>query len=595
MEGNFDTIKPSEKLRWLGFFFDRKLSFHHHVSLMAERAKAAMNGLSILGNSVRGASIASLRTIYIAGVRTILTYGCQLWYRGKQQKQLIKKLEVVQNIALRRICGAFKTTNISALQNLAAIPPIEIYIIKELHAYSLRLNKLPSSSAIISRLPSEWRDKLKPYNNPPLKYRGNTNLLSIANKGYPKGESYAPSAIPPWTRTLQNLGVKVQIDTFPKQKTEQCQFITKLQSQLLDIHHNPGNIIIYTDGSSTKTKSGGAFIAYRGETVIHTHHIGLGSNATSHDGEISALAAAATWADSYFNSAFSPIDGKLYICSDSKSGLSIITGNNPKNSRTFYTITHKHITNIIETETPIHLIWTPGHAGIPGNERADKEAAKARESPSIIQATTAYMKNKIQTSMLNRWTKHHKSQPLSSGWGRASARPSLKLNKSLKSSPFGREVATRTIQVITGHCFCGEYYQRMNLPEIKRCLKCGSIQTRSHIIQHCNQYKKYRNILSSASADYDFKTLGRTESGIYCLMRYLKKTGAFTKTGHPYKGPPLPSAPDPAPNSNLIRIGNIVPTEPPIPQDRPPPITTQRPKRRNALAGLLNDSNSESN
>ena len=41
--------------RWLGLYLDRRLSFKHHAAQMAARAQKVIQGLQILGNTVRGA------------------------------------------------------------------------------------------------------------------------------------------------------------------------------------------------------------------------------------------------------------------------------------------------------------------------------------------------------------------------------------------------------------------------------------------------------------------------------------------------------------------------------------------------------------
>lgn len=47
-------IKPIEKnsaMRWLGVYFDPRLSFAHHASKMATKGRQAAAGLAMLGNT----------------------------------------------------------------------------------------------------------------------------------------------------------------------------------------------------------------------------------------------------------------------------------------------------------------------------------------------------------------------------------------------------------------------------------------------------------------------------------------------------------------------------------------------------------------
>ncbi|KAF8583295.1 hypothetical protein K439DRAFT_71950 [Ramaria rubella] len=94
-------VKAEHTVKWLGIYFDRKLTFNEHVKCMIGKAEKSINGLSMLANTV--------------------TYGSPIWWTGK--KSHAAALDVTQNKALRRICASFKTTPVRALQIEAACPP----------------------------------------------------------------------------------------------------------------------------------------------------------------------------------------------------------------------------------------------------------------------------------------------------------------------------------------------------------------------------------------------------------------------------------------------------------------------------------------
>ena len=88
------TITPPASIHWLGFHLDRKLSFRHHVSLLAKKGKAIVSGLKVLGNTVAGISPSNLRLLYKTVVIPAITYGSQLWFDPKKpNKMLIKQLK----------------------------------------------------------------------------------------------------------------------------------------------------------------------------------------------------------------------------------------------------------------------------------------------------------------------------------------------------------------------------------------------------------------------------------------------------------------------------------------------------------------------
>lgn len=150
-------VRPVSKtaaMRWLGVFFDARLSFKNHVTKLASKARVAAAGLRTLTNTVRGASPLVMRRAVHSCIIPILTYGAPAWWpdvtRANQKGNIVQnqiqglgdKLDKVQNIALKVILPAWKTTPIKILQREAATPPIRHTIDYLCELASLRLHKL---------------------------------------------------------------------------------------------------------------------------------------------------------------------------------------------------------------------------------------------------------------------------------------------------------------------------------------------------------------------------------------------------------------------------------------------------------------------
>ena len=98
---------------------------------MCNHATSVSHGLHMLTNTVRGLSQRNLWILVKTCVHPILTYASPIWFRpDRPQLTLIRKLDVVQNIGLRLITGAFRTTPMEALQTLSHMPPMEITLDK---------------------------------------------------------------------------------------------------------------------------------------------------------------------------------------------------------------------------------------------------------------------------------------------------------------------------------------------------------------------------------------------------------------------------------------------------------------------------------
>jgi hypothetical protein len=94
---SYFTVSPVENLRYLGFFINRRLNWEHHVCTMCNQARASIKALMVLGNSIRGLSMANWRLVLNAVCLPVMTWGCQLWFKKEAPKVLVKMLQQVQN------------------------------------------------------------------------------------------------------------------------------------------------------------------------------------------------------------------------------------------------------------------------------------------------------------------------------------------------------------------------------------------------------------------------------------------------------------------------------------------------------------------
>ncbi|KEP46994.1 reverse transcriptase, partial [Rhizoctonia solani 123E] len=198
-DGSDYTIEPRDSVRWLGFYLDRKLDFKDHVRHMRNKANAVLSGLSMLANSVRGLSVKHARLLYKACVLPILTYGSLLWFHGRRQKSLTESLEKAQNVGIRWLLGAFKSTPIRSMEHLASIPPMHVHLHKLRANAAAKLRALPQQAELARRLPASWdthdrnalhtpRRRNKPHPSP---------IVQLAELAHPQSEPRTPYLNPP--------------------------------------------------------------------------------------------------------------------------------------------------------------------------------------------------------------------------------------------------------------------------------------------------------------------------------------------------------------------------------------------------------------
>ena len=76
---NGTCIEPSDVQRWLGFWFDRKLSWKHHIQTRTASAMRVFMALSRLANTERGLSQSALRQLYQSCITTVADFGAEVW------------------------------------------------------------------------------------------------------------------------------------------------------------------------------------------------------------------------------------------------------------------------------------------------------------------------------------------------------------------------------------------------------------------------------------------------------------------------------------------------------------------------------------
>ncbi len=111
-------------IKFLGVTLDARLTFAEHIKKMEDKCKKVINVMRCLTGREWGASCSSLKSIYVAVIRSVLDYGSIVV--GSAAKSLLMRLEVIQNQALRICCGAFKTSSVPAIQLEMGELPLEL-------------------------------------------------------------------------------------------------------------------------------------------------------------------------------------------------------------------------------------------------------------------------------------------------------------------------------------------------------------------------------------------------------------------------------------------------------------------------------------
>jgi hypothetical protein len=156
VNSSYYVVTPVENLRYLGFFINRRLKWEPHVRIMCNRARGSLKALQVLGNLIRGLSMANWRLVLNVVCLPVLAYGSQIWFLSGASKTLINMLQRVQNKMVKQVMGAFRTAPREVLLHFTRMVPMRHYIEKLTYMSALRLYRLPHPSQLLSRLSLDW-------------------------------------------------------------------------------------------------------------------------------------------------------------------------------------------------------------------------------------------------------------------------------------------------------------------------------------------------------------------------------------------------------------------------------------------------------
>jgi hypothetical protein len=106
--------------------------------------------MSRLVNIKRGLSSFAVWQLYLACITSVSDFGSQVWWKG--QAQFKRPLQALQNTALRKILGVFKTAPTLPMEVKAMLAPPSIRLDNSLRNYAIRLQKLSSTHPVNQEL-----------------------------------------------------------------------------------------------------------------------------------------------------------------------------------------------------------------------------------------------------------------------------------------------------------------------------------------------------------------------------------------------------------------------------------------------------------
>lgn len=440
-----ERLETSESIKFLGITLDSKLTWKTHLQAIIKRGKAAFWTLRGCLGREWGLQPKVVRWLYVTVIRPMVTYGCLVWWQRCRLQEARKSLASFQRLACIATVGAIRSTPTAALEVLLGLPPLHLFLE---NAATTAAHRLVVHGMLLDQS------------------GGHASILSSARE-------WCKELNMPQDRIPKALAFNNRIEELKIPAREDWLEGSELIQNLLE-----DGIVWYTDGSLADGLAGaGAYC----ETWQTSEIVPLGRMATVFQAEVLAIKIAL---DECLKRKVQ--DKKIVICSDSRAALQALV--HPEiNSQLVKDC--KIVCQQVGITNKLILTWVPGHAGVAGNEEADR---LAREASSVAPCTPepvlalpfcivrAALNNILQIQVQEHW---RNQEGLTHS--KACIQPSEKLTKELLT--LNRSGARAAVALYTGHGPFRAHLMKMGVPtDDVRCRYCGQEQeTGLHVLLHC--------------------------------------------------------------------------------------------------------------
>jgi ribonuclease HI len=475
---NIDNIQLERKniIKYLGINFDEDLTFKSHVKQLHKDINGRLNLLKYISGFNWGAHPKTLSTVYKGIIRSKIDYGCSIY--SICDKSTLKKLDSINNTALRVVTGLTRTTPLNALSAISAEPPLTLRreaiinkeIIKSIYSNNTLGKQLLSINENIYN--STNSKKLTPIE---------TAFNSIENVIYNLDTR-------PFSTPIRPINLEIHTDLLNSSKNN---FSSEVIRQIFsaDLEKYKNFTIIYTDASLTEQKTGIGIYCSEDHSSMD---FGLNLQISSTSAELIAIKVG-------IENGLLLGKEKILICTDSLGACQrIMQGLNStikdKNS------TDKTVNEILQicfehSNSFIIIKWIPGHKNIPGNEMADSLAKSGCNSNQIINVKYQLLDaiNLMKTQNFEKWKSWCANLAQDKG------KYYFKIRPSVESKPWYSKMKlnnnhTKTLnRLLAGHTYTKKWLAIMKIERNNTCDTCPEkIEDETHIISECTKYDTKR-------------------------------------------------------------------------------------------------------
>ncbi|XP_016656082.2 uncharacterized protein LOC107882354 [Acyrthosiphon pisum] len=472
---NNTPIPYTKTIKILGITFDNKNTWQAHLKEIRKATLIKLNIIKLLAHTTWRANGTTLKQIYKSLILSKLEYGAFLYIDAKQSA--LKMIETIHNSGLRLATGAFRSSPISSILNIANTLPLDL---RRMQNFALQ-----EARRIQNNITSNLENSIK------------LNNFEFNCSGIFKHEH---ATTPPW---LMELHFNTDLSQHIKSETMDYTF-RNLTLSLLEDYQDYTKF--YTDGSKTEIGVGASVYFNNTSKMIKFP-------------DFCSIYTAEAYAIYHALETIQQLNiDKAIILSDSLSTINSICNINQPNA--ISSMIQNRIALLNHNNQDVMLLWIPSHTGIHGNETADTYAKRAITSPeaSLVQiCSLGDIKGAIQSLTLqqwqHRWTSSH-----------------TKLNEIKPSiNPWPTHTSKRRHEVIINRLRIGHTWLThsflMRHDDPAQCTTCGEALTIKHVLLHCRNFTDTRTSLNIP--EHLYEALGPDYENSINILTFLKITKLY--------------------------------------------------------------------
>ena len=456
---NGQRLNLSKEAKLLGVTLDSKLTWKNHITRITTKATAVLMQSRRIVGKTWGVRPLTMKWIYTAMVRPILTYACVSWVSGIEKLYLRNILNKVQRLACLMISSAFPGTPTRALETLLGIMPIDEFIRAEAVRGSYRLDQV-----------GLWPTKTLGTSGKTVSH---VDLCSGARKEL----------------ALLGMPADHRRKTRSFKRNFECLILDRTSAIEYEGGLDESHLKCYTDGSKLSERVGaGLYIKYPYDSRSVKNCFHLGKLSTVFQAEVFGI-----WKVAEALLVEGTHDQDIIILSDSQAAIKAIEGSMVRSNTVLQCI---ESLNRLGINNRLMIAWTPGHQGVHGNEEADELARRGSElsvegPEPFIPVPYATCVMAIKDWSMKRWKAKWES---SSDCVRTREHVGWYQNR-LTNRLLGlhRNKLNLVLQILTGHCNLQKHKRTTGRSDTPICPKCGvEEETPDHHVGRCVLYQNAR-------------------------------------------------------------------------------------------------------